>query len=85
MPTITATDVLTAFASCAGEPEAVLAGCSLEESTFVALGYDSLALIAAVDEIQDRFGVQIPDEAFVDLLTIGQLTALVNGSVGAVR
>jgi acyl carrier protein len=85
MQTITPQDVLTAFVARAGEPESVPAAASLAEATFDALGYDSLALIAAVDEIEDRFGVEIPERGLLDLVTVGQLTDLANGSRRAAR
>lgn len=85
MQTITPQDVLTALVARAGEPDSVPAASLLADTTFDELGYDSLALIAAVDEIEDRFGVQIPERGLLDLRTVGELTDLANGTERAAR
>ncbi|MFD0513457.1 acyl carrier protein [Streptomyces aureus] len=42
------------------------------------LGYDSLALLQVIGEIQRDYGISIPDDAVVDAETPGALLALIN-------
>lgn len=78
MKAITADDVLTTLTSCAGEPERIPGSSELDDATFVDLGYDSLALIAAATGLEQQFGVRIPDGEVCGMTTIGQLVARAN-------
>jgi len=78
MRTVTVDDLLTTFSVCAGEPETTPPSSALAEVEFEHLGYDSLALIGAVTELEQQFDVRIPDDDLSGLKTFGQLAELVN-------
>jgi acyl carrier protein len=46
-------------------------------------GWDSLAQIRIVHELETRFDVRLPDEALLEEQSVGSLKRLVLGSVGA--
>lgn len=46
-------------------------------------GWDSLAQIRIVHELETRFGVRLPDDALLESQSVGSLKRLVQGSVGA--
>jgi acyl carrier protein len=80
MQAITIDQVLSAFTAGAGEPDGNVPEAELPEATFGDLGYDSLALIAAITDLEQQFGVQIPDGDMLGLRTLGDLVELVNES-----
>jgi acyl carrier protein len=45
-------------------------------------GWDSLAQIRLVHELESRFGVRLPDEALLEEQTVGSLKAMVLAHVG---
>jgi acyl carrier protein len=45
-------------------------------------GWDSLAQIRIVHELETRFGVRLPDDALLEAQSVGSLKRLVAGSVG---
>ncbi len=69
----------------AGLIDTVRTAARLEESVTVTadssfvedLGIDSLDLVGVLVEIQDRFGVDIPEEVVPDLLTVGDVAGYV--------
>lgn len=46
-------------------------------------GWDSLAQIRLVHELEARFGVRLPDEALLEVQSVGSLRQLVRASVAA--
>ena len=44
-------------------------------------GWDSLAQIRLVHELETRFGVRLPDEALLEVQSVGSLRELVRESV----
>jgi acyl carrier protein len=44
-------------------------------------GWDSLAQIRLVHELESRFGMRLPDEALLEEQTVGSLRALVRADV----
>jgi act minimal PKS acyl carrier protein len=85
MRTFTVEDLLTTFSACAGEPETTPPSCVLADAEFEDLGYDSLALIGAVTELEQQFDVRIPDGDLAGLKTFGQLAELVNARYASCR
>ena len=77
---ITADDVLASLAACAGDPESVPPSPDLNATALSDLGYDSLALIALAVELEEQYGVRIPDEHLQGRLTMGKLVDLANAS-----
>ena len=43
-------------------------------------GCDSLDVMDVIVTVEDRFGIEIPDAALDDLVTVGDLAALVEGA-----
>lgn len=43
------------------------------ETSFTELGMDSLDLVEAVMRVEDEFSIEIPDEAFSYIHTVGEL------------
>ncbi|MEU0932522.1 MULTISPECIES: acyl carrier protein [unclassified Embleya] len=71
--------------ACAGEDEAVNLDGDVLDRSFEELAYDSLALIECAARIKQLHGVEIPDDALVDLRTPRALLDLVNGVPAAGR
>ena len=46
------------------------------------LGIDSLGVMEVVADIEDKFGVNIPDEALPELSTIGDVTVAIEKRLG---
>jgi acyl carrier protein len=46
-------------------------------------GWDSLAQIRIIHELENRFGVRLPDDALLEEQTVGSLRQLVLGSRAA--
>lgn len=46
------------------------------------LGADSLETVALVMDIEEEFGIEIPDEEMVDLGTVGETIAIVERLIG---
>ncbi|MET8976880.1 acyl carrier protein [Streptomyces sp. NPDC004539] len=68
----------------AGSVEGVdLASQEAIDSDLYELGYDSLALIEMGARIQQRFGVDIPDEEVTELRTLRTILDRVNSSISA--
>ncbi len=49
-----------------------------EESSFSELGLDSLDLVEAVMRVEDAFSIEIPDEAFSQFRTVGDVVNYIN-------
>lgn len=50
---------------------------------YLDLGVPSVAAMNLLMEIENKFNVQVPDEAFVEATTLNQLTEVVSGLVQA--
>lgn len=83
MPTTTKTEVTLAdltrmLRESAGEEEGVDLDGDVLDTPFIELGYDSLALLQVIGQIQREYGIRIPDDAVVDAETPHALLDLVN-------
>ncbi|MDT0462003.1 MULTISPECIES: acyl carrier protein [Streptomyces] len=58
---------------CVGTGESVNLDGDIGDTAFTDLGYDSLAVLEVVTQVQGRLGVAIPDEALNDIETPGAL------------
>ncbi|GHH51190.1 acyl carrier protein [Streptomyces candidus] len=76
--TLTLTDLTRMLRESAGEEEGVDLDGDVIDTPFMDLGYDSLALLQVIGQIQREYGIEIPDDAVVDAETPGALLALVN-------
>ncbi|MFD9443875.1 acyl carrier protein [Streptomyces sp. NPDC060006] len=76
--TVTLADLTRMLRESAGEEEGVDLDGDVIDTTFMVLGYDSLALLQVIGQIQREYGIEIPDDAVVDAETPRALLALVN-------
>jgi acyl carrier protein len=53
------------------------------ETSLAELGLDSLDMITAMFELEDQFGISIPDEQFRTLATVGDVTEAIRKLVAA--
>ncbi|MFF1724869.1 acyl carrier protein [Streptomyces sviceus] len=58
---------------CVGTGESVNLDGDILNTAFTDLGYDSLAVLEVVTQVQGRLGVSIPDEALEELETPSSL------------
>lgn len=75
---VTLTDLTRMLRESAGEEEGVDLNGDVIDTPFMDLGYDSLALLQVIGQIQREYGIKIPDDAVVDAETPGALLALIN-------
>ncbi|MEW1748381.1 acyl carrier protein [Streptomyces angustmyceticus] len=75
---VTLTDLTRMLRESAGEEEGVDLDGDVIDTPFIELGYDSLALLQVIGEIQREYGVEIPDDAVVDAETPRALLDLIN-------
>ncbi len=54
-----------------------------EESTIESLGFDSLAMLDLIYDIQQEFGVQFEAEEMIGVKTVGQLTTFLQGKIAS--
>ncbi|MEV8594626.1 acyl carrier protein [Streptomyces sp. NPDC052012] len=76
--TVTLADLTRMLRESAGEEEGVDLDGDVVDTPFIELGYDSLALLQVIGQIQREYGIAIPDDAVVDAETPGALLALIN-------
>ncbi|GAA2946243.1 MULTISPECIES: acyl carrier protein [Streptomycetaceae] len=76
--TVTLADLTRMLRESAGEEEGVDLDGDVIDTPFMELGYDSLALLQVIGQIQREYGIQIPDDAVVDAETPGALLTLIN-------
>ncbi|MFF7335562.1 acyl carrier protein [Streptomyces sp. NPDC090306] len=76
--TVTLADLTRMLRESAGEEEGVDLDGDVIDTPFMELGYDSLALLQVIGEIQREYGISIPDDAVVDAETPRALLALIN-------
>ncbi|WP_156724686.1 acyl carrier protein [Streptomyces apocyni] len=75
---VTLADLTRMLRESAGEEEGVDLDGDVIDTPFIDLGYDSLALLQVIGQIQREYGIEIPDDAVVDAETPGALLALIN-------
>ncbi|WP_411081375.1 acyl carrier protein [Streptomyces sp. cmx-18-6] len=75
---VTLADLTRMLRESAGEEEGVDLDGDVIDTPFMELGYDSLALLQVIGQIQREYGIEIPDDAVVDAETPRALLALVN-------
>ena len=78
MSTLTVTELAQLLRACAGSAEHVDLDDGIVDETFEDLGYDSLALLEVCGQVQQRYGVALPDDAARVTLTPRQFIALVD-------
>ncbi|MFI2643379.1 acyl carrier protein [Streptomyces sp. NPDC018610] len=76
--TVTLADLTRMLRESAGEEEGIDLDGDVIDTPFMELGYDSLALLQVIGQIQREYGISIPDDAVVDAETPGALLALIN-------
>ncbi|WP_338676851.1 acyl carrier protein [Streptomyces sp. SCSIO 30461] len=76
--TVTLADLTRMLRESAGEEEGVDLDGDVMDTPFMDLGYDSLALLQVIGQIQREYGIEIPDDAVVDAETPRALLALIN-------
>ncbi|MER5897074.1 acyl carrier protein [Streptomyces sp. NPDC001876] len=76
--TVTLADLTRMLRESAGEEEGIDLDGDVIDTPFMELGYDSLALLQVIGQIQREYGIEIPDDAVVDAETPGALLALIN-------
>jgi minimal PKS acyl carrier protein len=78
-------DLRTVMRESAGVDESVDLDGEIEDVPFSDLGYDSLAVLEMAAQVQNRLGVQIPDEAVEEMTTPGTAVEYVNRQLSAAR
>lgn len=63
--------------ACAGAPDVEVSDGDFADTTFQALGYESLALLESAAAIERDFGVLLADEALFGAKTPRELTSIV--------
>ena len=53
------------------------------EAELSTLGIDSLALIELMFQVEDRFGISLPDDKVPDLVTVGDVATFIDGLLKA--
>ncbi|MFF8293462.1 acyl carrier protein [Streptomyces sp. NPDC016309] len=81
--TVTLADLTRMLRESAGEEEGIDLDGDVIDTPFMDLGYDSLALLQVIGQIQREYGIAIPDDAVVDAETPGALLALINAGQGS--
>ncbi|MGK5627323.1 acyl carrier protein [Streptomyces sp. URMC 123] len=76
--TVTLADLTRMLRESAGEEEGVDLNGDVLDTPFIELGYDSLALLQVIGQVQREYGVRIPDDAVVDAETPRALLELIN-------
>ncbi len=76
--TMTLDDLTRMLRESAGEEEGVDLNGDVMDVPFMELGYDSLALLQVIGEIQRTYGIEVPDDAVADAETPRALLDLVN-------
>ncbi|MCI0383406.1 acyl carrier protein [Streptomyces sp. CNQ085] len=75
---VTLADLTRMLRESAGEEEGVDLDGDVLDTPFIDLGYDSLALLQVIGQIQREYGIAIPDDAVVDAETPRALLELIN-------
>ncbi|MEU4658119.1 acyl carrier protein [Streptomyces sp. NPDC023723] len=78
MSLFTLEDLVAMVAEIAGADAAKAVAEQPADAPFTSLGFDSMAVIELAEQIQERYGVPIPDEAVHDLRTVRRTLDYVN-------
>lgn len=76
---MTIADLDQTFRSAAGDAEGEAFAAGNADTTFVDLGYDSLALLQVIGQLRREKGVQAPEEQLAAAKTPAQLLAIMKG------
>ncbi|MBQ0888938.1 acyl carrier protein [Streptomyces sp. NPDC048376] len=77
---LTLDQLLDILRDCAGEDESVDLTGDVLHTSFLDLGYDSLAMLQATGRIERDLGVALPDDVVAEAETPYQLLAVVNAT-----
>lgn len=77
---VTLTDLTRMLRESAGEEEGVDLESGILDTSFIDLGYDSLALLQVIGLVQREYGVSVPDGAVADAETPRALLDVINAS-----
>jgi minimal PKS acyl carrier protein len=83
MSQVTLDDLLQIMRTCSGRDEAVSLSEDATETEFLELGYDSLAVLEIVTQVQRQFGLAISDEDIETLTTPASMLEYINGNLTA--
>lgn len=75
---VTLTDLTRMLRESAGEEEGVDLDGGVLDTPFIDLGYDSLALLQVIGQIQREYGITVPDGAVADAETPRALLDVIN-------
>ncbi|MGP5700781.1 acyl carrier protein [Glutamicibacter sp. 287] len=67
--TITIESLVDILSQSAGEPEGIDPNTNISDLSFDSLGYESLALLETIGQIERTYGVKLPDSILIDALT----------------
>ncbi|GGU89569.1 actinorhodin polyketide synthase acyl carrier protein [Streptomyces filipinensis] len=81
--TVTLADLTRMLRESAGEEEGIDLDGDVLDTPFLELGYDSLALLQVIGEVQRTYGISVPDDAVVDAETPRALLELINSGQGS--
>jgi len=76
--TVTLADLTRMLRESAGEEEGVDLDGDVLNVSFDDLGYDSLAMLQVIGQIQREYGIRLPDEAIAHTDTPRALLTLIN-------
>ncbi|MEU1045361.1 acyl carrier protein [Streptomyces sp. NPDC005897] len=77
---LTLDQLLDILRDCAGEDESVDLTGDVLHTSFLDLGYDSLAMLQATGRIERDLGMALPDDVVAEAETPYQLLAVVNAT-----
>ncbi|MEU1873728.1 MULTISPECIES: acyl carrier protein [unclassified Streptomyces] len=77
---LTLDQLLDILRDCAGEDESVDLTGDVLHTSFLDLGYDSLAMLQATGRIERDLGVALPDDVVAEAETPYRLLAVVNAT-----
>ena len=83
MNAMTIDDLKAIMSNCTGVDEAVSLDGDILDTRFPELGYDSLAVLEVVSQVQRTYRLNVPDEAIEGMRTPGDVVAFVNSHVAA--
>ncbi|HEX8631641.1 MAG TPA: acyl carrier protein [Catenuloplanes sp.] len=69
MSSLTIEDLRVILNECAGDDDAAVLGGGALDTSFLDLGYDSLALLEAAAVVKRRYGVEVSDQDLHDIDT----------------
>nr|AKT74260.1 TxnA3 [Streptomyces bottropensis] len=75
---VTLADLTRMLRESAGEEEGVDLEGDVLDVSFDDLGYDSLAMLQVIGQVQREYGIRLPDETIADADTPRALLALIN-------